>query len=87
MLALQEMGLPANAPLSVLAVEFYGPGGAVGFEYRELRSKWNHAAAEQIDEQHFIDEPFEAPDPFARTVFGRRRILRTSPLSAVQPVC
>ncbi len=90
-LALREFGLPANAPLSALAVEFYGPGGTVGSEYREFKSKPIDMAAARVDER--LDERFsgveehEMPDPFARNVFGRRRILRTSPLTAVQPVC
>jgi hypothetical protein len=90
-LVLREFGLPANAPLSVLAVEFYGPGGTVGSEYREFRAKPIEMAAERLDErldERIIDvENYEMPDPFARNVFGRRRILRTSPLTAVQPVC
>jgi len=73
--ALNELGLPANSNLSVLAVEFYPPGGTVGAEYNERFAQVDQGAARQ------------GIDPFSPEVFGRRRILRTSPLSAVQPVC
>jgi hypothetical protein len=89
--ALHRLGLPANAPLSAIAVEFYGPGGSVGAKYRRDRYKARMAetgrAAERYIEQPIDGEGWEAPDPFARDVFGRRRILRTSPLSPVEPVC
>ncbi len=83
LVALDKLGLPANAPLSVLAVEFYGPGGMVGAEYAERQFIPRLAAVEQ---PAYVNRG-KALDPFAPAVFGRRRILRTSPLTAVQPVC
>ena len=68
--ALTGLGLPAESPLSVLAVEFYSAGGSVGFQYLQRPP-----------------EPAADPDPFGSDLFGRRRILRTSPLAPVQPVC
>jgi hypothetical protein len=80
--ALDKLGLPANAPLSALAVEFYGPGGMVGAEYAERNFIPRMAAVEAP-----VVNRGEALDPFAPAVFGRRRILRTSPLTRVEPVC
>jgi hypothetical protein len=73
--ALTALGLPVNSNLSVLAVEFYPPGGMTGAEYNPRFAYEEHG------------QPPEGIDPFAPEVFGRRRILRTSPLVPVQPVC
>jgi hypothetical protein len=78
--ALGGLGLPDDVQVSVLAVEFYSPGGSVGAQYvpgpAALAAASQRAAA--------ADEAF---DPFGQDAFGRRRILRTSPLVSVQPVC
>jgi hypothetical protein len=74
------LGLPAEAPISVLAVEFYPPGGSTGEAY------WPGPVGDAV-----LGSPAHGkgsqPDPFAPPLFGRLRILRTSPLVAVQPVC
>jgi hypothetical protein len=74
------LGLPADAPISALAVEFYPPGGSTGEAY--LSRLLGGAVADG-------PAPGEraAPDPFDPALLGRLRILRTSPLVAVQPVC
>jgi hypothetical protein len=72
--ALRGMGLPANPPLSALAVEFYSAGGSVGSQYPHGRQGG--------------PAPQGPPgDPFDPRAFGRQRILRASPLAAVQPIC
>lgn len=74
--ALRGLGMPVKAPLSALAVEFFGPGGSVGAEY--------HA-----DQFIRVRAPADVRgiDPFGDDFFGSRRILRTSPLVRVEPVC
>jgi hypothetical protein len=75
--ALRDLGLPEEASLSVLAVEFYSPGGSVGTEYHNVFVR-------EHDQR-----PFDAVgrDPFGSDFFGQQRILRTSPLVRVEPVC
>jgi hypothetical protein len=75
--ALRGLGLPESSPLSVLAVEFYGAGGSVGAEYRSDQFRRSGAAPVTI----------RGIDPFDGDFFGSRRILRTSPLVRVEPVC
>jgi hypothetical protein len=71
---LAEEGLPADAPLSVVAVEFYPPGGTVVQGPLGLVPGIPAAAV-------------QAFDPFDSASFGKRRILRTSPLTKVEPYC
>jgi hypothetical protein len=73
--ALRSLGLPPDSPLSVLAVEFYSGGGAVGAEYRSDQFRRGRAP------------DLRGIDPFGDDFFGKRRILRTSPLVRVEPVC
>lgn len=73
---LDDAGLPEEAPLSVVAVEFYGPGGSVA----EIGNDFNRNEA-------FAPAAAETFDPFDPANFGKRRILRASPLTKVEPYC
>lgn len=75
--ALAGLALPPDAPLSVLAVEFYSGGGAVGREYR----------SDVVRRSGQPSGNLRGIDPFGSDFFGTRRILRTSPLVRVEPVC
>jgi len=75
--ALRALGLPADSPVSVLAVEFYSGGGTVGAEYHtDLFRRGDHPRPD-----------IRGHDPFDTDFFGTRRILRTSPLVRVEPAC
>jgi len=76
-MALRALGLPDGSPLSVLAVEFYGAGGSVGAEY----------LSDQFRRGGRAPDPIRGIDPFDGDFFATRRILRTSPLVRVEPVC
>jgi hypothetical protein len=65
------LGLPEEAPLSVVAVEFYSPGGNV----------------EEVGAPGVPSLFPPGLDPFAQPNFGTRRILRTSVLVKVEPFC
>jgi hypothetical protein len=73
---LKEAGLLADAPLSVLAVEFYPPGGSVA----------QGVFPEQGDPAG-TGATGAAFDPFDPENFGKRRILRTSTLTKIAPYC
>ena len=85
--ALTELGMPADSPLSALAVEFYSAGGSVGAQYHVHPQQ--HTAHPNGIPEHGIGPPDDQqdPDPFRPDLFGRRRILRTSQLVPIQPVC
>jgi hypothetical protein len=72
-----DAGLPEDAPLSVLAVEFYGPGGLVA-EFGNVFEQLGRGGKRETD---------AAIDPFDPQGFGKRRILRTSTLTKVEPYC
>jgi hypothetical protein len=75
---LAAAALPGDAPLSIVAVEFYAPGGVVatlGNDFAARGAAVNVFAASQGF------DPFDPPN------FGRRRIVRTSPLVKVEPYC
>jgi hypothetical protein len=75
--ALEEYGLPANAPLSILAVTMYA-GITLDGNKREVGIPLPGTP------------PAEWPTPpnvFDAQNLGRRRILRTSALTPIAPVC
>jgi hypothetical protein len=74
---LYDHGLPLHAPLSVVAVEFYAPGGSIRGDREAFFSERAVNAA----------RAGAADDPFGPESFGKRRILRTSPLVKVEPYC
>ncbi len=78
---LAEEGLPEDAPLSVVAVEFYSPGGTSAFNDPYSR---RNLSLDQAYPDHF---GVTLPDPLAPGAFAQRRILRTSPLVKVEPYC
>jgi hypothetical protein len=78
---LAEEGLPEDAPLSVVAVEFYSPGGTSAFNDPYSR---RNLSLDQAYPDHF---GVTLPDPLAPGDFAQRRILRTSPLVKVEPYC
>jgi hypothetical protein len=72
-LILADLGFAQDAPLSIIAVEFYAAGGSVA----KLASDYNREALSVFA----VFDPFDPPN------FGKRRILRTSPLTKVEPYC
>jgi hypothetical protein len=74
--ALDALALPRDAGLSVVAIEFLPEGGAAEPEPTAPPGPAG-------------DQPPPPPpvDPLNSEAFGRRRILRASPLTAVGPVC
>ncbi|MGB8520936.1 MAG: hypothetical protein WCD38_12320, partial [Candidatus Tumulicola sp.] len=75
---LDAAGLPRNAPLSILAVEFYPPGG--------LGIEGGNAQFPGVIQRRF-DAASTVLDPFDSANFGVRRIVRTSCLQKVEPYC
>lgn len=77
-------GLPTDASLSVLAVEFYPAGGAAAASNEFRRDV--HAALVTAGKLAATSMG-PLPDPFAPEVFAQRRVLRTSALTKVEPYC
>jgi hypothetical protein len=77
-------GLPTDAPLSVLAVEFY-PAGGTAAASKDFRREVQAAPAAAGNLTGSFVGPL--PDPFAPDVFAQRRVLRTSALTKVEPYC
>jgi hypothetical protein len=75
--ALGEFGLPANAPLSILAVELYA-GIMLDGNKREVGIPAPGTPPAQWP---------ALPDVFDAQNLGRRRILRTSALTPIAPTC
>jgi hypothetical protein len=75
--ALEEFGLPANAPLSVLAVEMYA-GIMLDGNKREVGIPAPGTPPAQWP---------VPPDVFDAQNLGRRRVLRTSALTPIAPIC
>ena len=82
---------PGSRPTrpSVLAVEFYPPGGLVAWQDQDPADVDHHVVGAEVPDgaEHDAAARYEPFDPFDVDNFATRRILRTSRLVKVEPYC